>query len=56
MNTERTNIGTGFWLPCILASIIGSGLGTGQATKTFHDGQILEVDGNVGMVRILTSL
>jgi pyruvate,water dikinase len=31
-------------------------VGTGRATKTLHDGQILEVDGNAGMVRIVTSL
>jgi phosphohistidine swiveling domain-containing protein len=31
-------------------------VGTGRATKTLHDGQILEVDGNTGTVRILTSL
>ena len=30
-------------------------VGTGRATKTFHDGQLLEVDGNAGMVRVLTS-
>ncbi|HSM69393.1 MAG TPA: PEP-utilizing enzyme, partial [Xanthomonadales bacterium] len=28
-------------------------VGTGRATKTFHDGQLLEVDGDVGVVRIL---
>ena len=31
-------------------------VGTGQATKTFHDGQILEVDGNAGTVRMVISL
>ncbi len=31
-------------------------VGTGRATKTFHDGQMLEVDGDAGTVRILTSL
>ncbi len=31
-------------------------VGTGRATKTFHDGQILEVDGTAGMVRIVPSL
>jgi pyruvate,water dikinase len=30
-------------------------VGTGRATKTFHDGQILEVDGNAGTVRVVTS-
>jgi phosphohistidine swiveling domain-containing protein len=28
-------------------------VGTGQATKTFHDGQLLEVDGNAGIVRVI---
>jgi pyruvate,water dikinase len=28
-------------------------VGTGQATKTFHDGQLLEVDGNAGLVRVV---
>ena len=31
-------------------------VGTGHATSTFHDGQLLEVDGNAGMVRIVPSL
>jgi rifampicin phosphotransferase len=31
-------------------------VGTGRATKTFHDGQILEVDGNAGMVRLVPPL
>jgi phosphohistidine swiveling domain-containing protein len=31
-------------------------VGTGRATKTFHDGQLLEVDGNAGMVRVVTAL
>ncbi len=31
-------------------------VGTGKATKTFQDGQLLEVDGNAGTVRIVTSL
>ena len=31
-------------------------VGTGHATKTFHDGQILEVDGDAGMVRVIPSL
>ncbi len=31
-------------------------VGTGRATKTFHDGQVLEVDGSAGTVRIVTSL
>jgi len=30
-------------------------VGTGRATKTFHDGQILEVNGDVGTVRVVTS-
>jgi pyruvate,water dikinase len=30
-------------------------VGTGQATKTFHDGQILEVDGDAGTVRVVAS-
>jgi rifampicin phosphotransferase len=30
-------------------------VGTGRATKTFHDGQFLEVDGNAGMVRVVPS-
>jgi pyruvate,water dikinase len=30
-------------------------VGTGRATKTFHDGQLLEVDGDAGIVRVLTS-
>jgi phosphohistidine swiveling domain-containing protein len=30
-------------------------VGTGRATKTFHDGQVLEVDGDAGTVRILTA-
>ena len=28
-------------------------VGTGRATKTFHDGQLLEVDGTAGVVRVL---
>ena len=28
-------------------------VGTGRATKTFHDGQLLEVDGNAGVVRVI---
>ncbi|HJS18616.1 MAG TPA: PEP-utilizing enzyme [Anaerolineales bacterium] len=28
-------------------------VGTGRATKMFHDGQILEVDGSAGVVRVL---
>jgi rifampicin phosphotransferase len=28
-------------------------VGTGEATKTLHDGQLLEVDGNNGVVRLL---
>jgi pyruvate,water dikinase len=28
-------------------------VGTGRATKTFHDGQLLEVDGDAGIVRRL---
>jgi rifampicin phosphotransferase len=28
-------------------------VGTGHATKTFHDGQLLEVDGTAGVVRVL---
>ncbi len=31
-------------------------VGTGRATTTFHDGQLLEVDGNAGTVRVVTSL
>jgi pyruvate,water dikinase len=31
-------------------------VGTGRATKTFQDGQLLEVDGNAGTVRVLSSL
>ena len=27
-------------------------VGTGNATSTFHDGQLLEVDGNAGTVRV----
>jgi pyruvate,water dikinase len=30
-------------------------VGTGRATKTFQDGQLLEVDGDAGVVRIVTS-
>jgi pyruvate,water dikinase len=30
-------------------------VGTGRATKTFHDGQLLDVDGNAGTVRIVLS-
>jgi pyruvate,water dikinase len=30
-------------------------VGTGHATTTFHDGQLLEVDGNAGMVRAVAS-
>jgi pyruvate,water dikinase len=30
-------------------------VGTGRATKTFQDGQILEVDGDAGMVRVVSS-
>jgi pyruvate,water dikinase len=30
-------------------------VGTGRATKTFHDGQFLEVDGDAGSVRIVPS-
>lgn len=29
-------------------------VGTGDATSTFHDGQLLEVDGNAGTVRVVT--
>ena len=29
-------------------------VGTGRATTTFHDGQLLEVDGTAGMVRAIT--
>jgi rifampicin phosphotransferase len=28
-------------------------VGTGHATSTFHDGQLLEVDGNAGTVRVI---
>jgi len=28
-------------------------VGTGRATKTFHDGQLLEVDGSAGVVRVV---
>ncbi len=28
-------------------------VGTGKATKTLHDGQLLEVDGDAGVVRVL---
>jgi len=28
-------------------------VGTGRATKTFHDGQLLEVDGTAGIVRVV---
>jgi len=28
-------------------------VGTGHATSTFHDGQLLEVDGNAGIVRVV---
>ena len=28
-------------------------VGTGKATSTFHDGQMLEVDGNAGIVRVV---
>jgi rifampicin phosphotransferase len=28
-------------------------VGTGKATKTFHDGQLLEVDGEAGIVRVV---
>ena len=28
-------------------------VGTGRATKTFHDGQLLEVDGEAGIVRVV---
>jgi len=28
-------------------------VGTGHATKTFHDGQLLEVDGAAGTVRVV---
>jgi phosphohistidine swiveling domain-containing protein len=28
-------------------------VGTGNATSTFHDGQLLEVDGNAGIVRVV---
>lgn len=31
-------------------------VGTGRATKTLHDGQLLEVDGDAGTVRVVTSL
>ncbi len=31
-------------------------MGTGKATSIIHDGQILEVDGDAGIVRIVTSL
>ena len=31
-------------------------VGTGRATKTFHDGQLLEVDGDAGTVRVVTSI
>jgi phosphohistidine swiveling domain-containing protein len=31
-------------------------VGTGRATKTFHDGQLLEVDGDAGRVRVIPSL
>jgi phosphohistidine swiveling domain-containing protein len=31
-------------------------VGTGRATKTFHDGQWLEVDGTAGTVRLVPSL
>lgn len=31
-------------------------VGTGKATKTFQDGQLLEVDGNAGTVRMVISL
>ena len=30
-------------------------VGTGRATKTFHDGQLLEVDGDAGTVRVVPS-
>jgi len=30
-------------------------VGTGHATTTFHDGQLLEVDGNAGVVRVVAS-
>lgn len=30
-------------------------VGTGRATKTFHDGQVLEVDGDAGLVRAVAS-
>jgi len=28
-------------------------VGTGNATKTFKDGQLIEVDGNAGTVRVV---
>jgi pyruvate,water dikinase len=28
-------------------------VGTGNATSTFHDGQLIEVDGNAGIVRVI---
>ena len=28
-------------------------VGTGNATSTFHDGELLEVDGNAGTVRVV---
>jgi pyruvate,water dikinase len=28
-------------------------VGTGNATRTFEDGQLLEVDGNAGIVRVV---
>jgi len=31
-------------------------VGTGRATKTFHEGQLLEVDGDAGRVRVIPSL
>jgi len=29
-------------------------VGTGHATSTFHDGQLLEVDGDAGTVRVVS--
>ena len=36
MNTERTNIGTGFWLQCVLASILGFAVGTAMGNAVLN--------------------
>jgi phosphoenolpyruvate synthase/pyruvate phosphate dikinase len=46
--TQDTFVAREYRIPAVV--------GTGRATRTFHDGQIPEVDGDAGTVQIITSL